>query len=1027
MTSRPRDPRSLARATHWGITDRIAVLAALCLTVTWAEPTLSAPMAATSSPQSLDTSATPAITVLAEGGSSVTLSVDPGTIAADSFVWTQVPDRINPMRTKGKATIEGTGPRVTAVLPESGVYQFVVVATSGTTAVGRGTTWVQVWENRGPLDAGTTLGTGPGIAAPKRVRSFPPPPPPGEHPRVLFTDADWPEMSHRAKSGKVAGWGVKTIRQWVAETFDDSKTPGGKLAEELDAWITAGGAGTPPDLTPLAGDAVLSSEARGVFYSMLLDAAYLLWLDHDPRMPVEKQPAKVRDRGHRLARIAAAAATLHFRTVWDRRGRKVLLADGPLAVRGLADLGEPCAGPGLCDLALAYDLLHDWMTDEQRRAVRDFLVATGYGRHTSSPGFTFHTAEAVAPGHAHNGDFGNLNDQAILIALAVEGEESQASPDVQAAFCTPDPKKRSARWMRPAAGDDTSAWPNATVASVENLERQLRWLTDWFVTPWGMAASHTAYLGLSAKHMMPATIALARRGENLFVTTHLYQLALHPLRILHPAEAPIQSRIGLGETHLGWWDHHDGTSFQQRGTMAIVWKYMYPDDPLIDYVWRAYLPTLDRDPLVAAIFGIDPAAHGPGESLEKMTKLKRIPLTIFDPQRGVVTMRSGWSDDALDVWFDCCGSDAYQGHMHAERNSFALFALGRAWSIAPGYHVTISDAQAAVLVRDPKLAADPATGGFIGESGSSATNMPPRPGNFPTPPGKMLEVTEGPDHDWTLAAGDATTCYTFGYSGKRDIDTGLPLKSFLYPGMYELFVARWPGYATLFGEPLKVSQKDYNPMRHAIRSMLVVRGARPYALVVDDYDKDGKPHDWRWTMNCAEGFAPGLDTRFIDGPGRGVYSSLAIAAGATPAEAVLLHSPIDDEKRPGQTGLPRLLVRDLGPHAEDNQPKIVLESRPPGGKGPYLTYGYDNNRTEKIPSKVPTNRLLIERRGVARPDYMVLLFPFRTGERLPTTTWNADRTVLSIDLGKAGVDTIHVERDRPDHRTRLRLERGHGR
>jgi hypothetical protein len=287
----------------------------------------------------------------------------------------------------------------------------------------------------------------------------------------------------------------------------------------------------------------------------------------------------------------------------------------------------------------------------------------------------------------------------------------------------------------------------------------------------------------------------------------------------------------------------------------------------------------------------------------------------------------------------------------------------------------------------------------------------------------MLEVSESPDHTWTLAAGDATCCYTYGYRGKREIDTGLPLESFLYPGMKELFLTRSPEYQKLFSEHLKVSQSDYNPMRHVIRSVLFVRGRRPYVLVVDDCDKDGQPHDWRWSMNCAQGFAPGLDTRFVDGSGKGVYSSLAIAAGATPQEAVLLHSPIDDEARPGQTGLPRLLVRDLGPAATSDQPAIVLESRPPGGSGPYLTYGYDNNRAEKVATPVPTNRVLIERRNVVRPDYVVLLAPFRTGEPLPKATWNSDRTVLSIDLGDGAVDGISFDRTRDDHRTRLAFSR----
>jgi len=135
-----------------------------------------------------------------------------------------------------------------------------------------------------------------------------------------------------------------------------------------------------------------------------------------------------------------------------------------------------------------------------------------------------------------------------------------------------------------------------------------------------------------------------------------------------------------------------------------------------------------------------------------------------------------------------------------------------------------------------------------------------------------------------------------------------------------------------------------------------------------------------------------------------------------------LHSPIDDERRPGQTGLPRLLVRDLGVAATSEQPAILLESRPPGGSGPYLTYGYDNNRAEKVATPVPTNRVLIERRSVVRPDYVVLLAPFRTGEPLPRTTWNGDRTVLSIDLGTA-VDTNTFDRSRDDHRTRLEFTR----
>ena len=72
---------------------------------------------------------------------------------------------------------------------------------------------------------------------------------------------------------------------------------------------------------------------------------------------------------------------------------------------------------------------------------------------------------------------------------------------------------------------------------------------------------------------------------------------------------------------------------------------------------------------------------------------------------------------------------------------------------------------------------------------------------------------------------------------------------------------------------------------------------------------------------------------------------------------------------------------------------------------------------------MPTNRVMIERRNVVRPDYVVLLAAFRTGDPLPKTTWNSDRTVLSIDLGDGVVDTIAFDRSHNDHRTRLTFER----
>jgi hypothetical protein len=60
---------------------------------------------------------------------------------------------------------------------------------------------------------------------------------------------------------------------------------------------------------------------------------------------------------------------------------------------------------------------------------------------------------------------------------------------------------------------------------------------------------------------------------------------------------------------------------------------------------------------------------------------------------------------------------------------------------------------------------------------------------------------------------------------------------------------------------------------------------------------------------------------------------------------------------------------------------------------------------------------------VARPDYVVLPFPFRTGEPLPVTSWNAIRSTLAIDVGDGEDHAITFDRTAVDKRTRLSWSR----
>jgi hypothetical protein len=238
----------------------------------------------------------------------------------------------------------------------------------------------------------------------------------------------------------------------------------------------------------------------------------------------------------------------------------------------------------------------------------------------------------------------------------------------------------------------------------------------------------------------------------------------------------------------------------------------------------------------------------------------------------------------------------------------------------------------------------------------------------------------------------------------------------MYPGLLEEMTSRNELFRKVFAEAwnpfYKFTDREYIPypptsVEWAIRSILLVRGARPYVLVVDDIRKEqaDAPHNYRWMMNNRSK----MELDAYGGETKGEFK-LQMAPGSTPVEATLFHLPDAGD----EAGKPRLLVRDLSEADNSRQPAIRLD------------------RTEFKPAKgmekdfylnEQVNRVLIDRTGVVEPKYKVLFFPYRVGEKLPKTAWNADKTVLTIDLQNGTVDTIKFDASNPDHRTRLLFSR----
>ncbi len=272
-----------------------------------------------------------------------------------------------------------------------------------------------------------------------------------------------------------------------------------------------------------------------------------------------------------------------------------------------------------------------------------------------------------------------------------------------------------------------------------------------------------------------------------------------------------------------------------------------------------------------------------------------------------------------------------------------------------------------------------------------------------------MEAAEGPGRLWSLAAGDATNAYNF-VCKDGDGAVAIPLPGCMYPGLLDDILTRCPASKQLLVDNRNpyfgFQMRNFKPspasaVQHAIRSVLMVRGTRPYVLIVDDFRKEDGPRNYRWTMNNELRMKTDWSGSWNLGDFR-----MIMQPGATPTEAVLL----DRDDAGDKQGLPRLLVRDLSENDNSTQPAMRMDQT----VSPLEEKAFD----KEIP-----NRLFIDRNNVVEPKYKILLFPYRTGEKLPVTKWNANKTALTIDLLNGTVDTISFDAANPDHRTRLSIHR----
>jgi hypothetical protein len=358
-----------------------------------------------------------------------------------------------------------------------------------------------------------------------------------------------------------------------------------------------------------------------------------------------------------------------------------------------------------------------------------------------------------------------------------------------------------------------------------------------------------------------------------------------------------------------------------------------------------------------------------------------LPTFALDPVRGSLNARSGWHKDAAAMQFECRVDSVGASHEHSDRGNFTFFANGRAWakdnfrSVETRHHnnILIDGLGQGYWPGPGEWVSHEEKGGLVIACADAKEAY-----NWWWP--KQIK-NENPDFvrfrfpRWVSYAGEAAQFQKeyAGVSIERDTRPAV--------GMF------WKGFdktdPRLWDEDSWPVRLPHNPVRRAFRSVVFQRGGHPWLLVVDDIQKDGKERLYEWLMQT------GMNTEMISMSGSDI-----ILGDATVARSA------DGEPKPTK-GERQLLVRmlDLGspadPHLYTTKPSCRLETFerkdtlvPEASQGALSgsrTFGLDM-------------RLVLASRSVS-PDFKILLFPHRHGDKLPVTTWNQTRSELIIEAG----------------------------
>ncbi len=779
-------------------------------------------------------------------------------------------------------------------------------------------------------------------------------PAPGIYPRLLLSPEDIPAFSARVKNSVVGRMSLIEMEHLFAKTWWDPATSDGRVFQKLSTGDLAGLEwDTPAGALPFAAPHVFKGQKPGITNS------------HVPYVPecltAMGLYALIQQDDALGRRVAAAFANYYrlreplldgFLAVSDSEwASSVVLPDGSLipgkgmgaathwrSIHGL--VGNTVLGPGL-------DFAGRWMNAEEKDLMRRVIAKATYGRRSYGQD---------GPARFRDVNWMTWDTPHFLALSAIEG----------------------------LPGFDREAW----AAGAESL----RAFCEWGIDPAGVVYESNGKSPGSFGAYFMSLVSLARRGENLFAHPHL--------RRLPEAQALMTSPNGVTIVNSGTQYVPHSRQHLSPGLLLQL-KSIYPQNRAIDYLLTEAASSgstgpnpLDRDS--AAIVPSQSASFDAETYRAAVAKMKRLrlpsmtypgfvrnvlfdsdftpttraeaglPLELATPVHGVFSAYSDATPEA--AWINLQVRPNHYlgaGHHHADAGMFHFSALGVDWITESAFAENYSGNFHNLVLVDGKSQPE-AIPGVINGYNAAATWL----GSSSTPAlaSAYADLAYAYSWRWNTQPPAVWSEATRALAWEMD---PTPRIAQLFAGTARLKMRPWWANYTQ-SNFIATSRAPYNPMERVFRKVALVRGARPYGIVVDDVKKDDRERLYQWTAMLGGAVVradlPGLPENAI---------ALASAAGD-----VDISSP---EPRPVASPRPGdalLLVYSLG-HDEGARESWSVErvSAPRNRKG---DLGYSDRLVAGLRAK--------------EAAFRILLVPSRAGEALPELSYDPARNQLAVVL-----------------------------